>query len=208
MIKKRSNRTSKPKQGPAESALKRVKATKLNLATLAANLHKLTLTTRKDLVDSKKKILTLEEKSIGVDQSLVTIEKNIDLCHRNVCTVNETIGTHIESLTGTLMEVGKKHEDKYSSLGVRVDAVITAARSAEECHATQYAAALDKIESLEERIPRLETRIKTLEGHLDTVETMYERINLRIVSVMRMSLAIIGVLMITLGVLGWIMYRH
>ena len=201
MIKKRSNRTSKPKNGQTDNALKRVKATKLNLATLAATIQKLTLHTRRDLADSQQKILVLDEKIGKIDQ-------NLDLTHQAVCAVNEMIVGHTDTISGGLIEAERQHDEMFTVIGTRVDAVTARVRSIEECQANRYAAALEKLEVLEERMPQMETKIKTLEGNLDTIENLYAKINLRIVSVMWMSLAIIGVLMVTLGVLGWILYRH
>lgn len=64
------------------------------------------------------------------------------------------------------------------------------------------------IAPLEERLPLLESRLQALEGSMASIEQFQQKINARIINVMRMSMGIIGALVVTAIVLAMIFFKY
>lgn len=64
------------------------------------------------------------------------------------------------------------------------------------------------IAPLQERLPLLESRLQALEGSMASIEQFQQKINARIINVMRMSMGIIGALVVTAIVLAMIFFKY
>jgi chromosome segregation ATPase len=213
----------------SESALKRAKATKLDIAILTEAIQGIKADACKDLDLNQKQILLLEDKVTMVDNVIHSIGENIAQCQTVIVSVKDTLDVHARDRAAAHHEAEHEHEERYAALDDRMNALGELIRSIDERNTQQYEAIQSRIQMLEERlplledrvplledriplledrIPLLETNVKTLDNNVDRIGQFQLKINARIITVMRMSLMIIGVLVVATVVLGLIFYKH
>jgi chromosome segregation ATPase len=193
--------------GVSESVLKRTKATGLDLAVLSEQLQDLKTDTCRDLDTSRSRIQALDEQMMAVDGVIHSIDHNIGQCQTVVLAVKETLESETGHITTALRQAEEEHQGRYAVLDERINAVDAVIRSIEEKQAQQQEAVHNRIQALEERMPQMESEMKALVVNAERIEQFQQRINARIVTVMKMSLAIIGVLIVTTIVLGVFFFK-
>jgi chromosome segregation ATPase len=191
-----------------ESILKRTTASKLDIAMLVDHIHDLHADTSNDLDMHQTMIRDLDDKITSVDNAIRSVGQNIDQCQTAVLSVKQMLDDQSHDLTAAFEGAGQEHQERYAAIDERITAMGELIRSIDERTVQQYEAMQNRIQSVEDRMPRFATEVTSLQNNVNRIELAQHKINTRIITVMRMSIVMIGVIVVTAIVLGMIFFRH
>jgi chromosome segregation ATPase len=208
--------------GKPESLLKRTIATKLDVALLVDHIQTVNSGTLRDLDSNQKQLRQLEDKVLNVDTDIHTIGDNIIQCQNVILSVKDTLDVQTRSLMDAFKETEREHEERFAAIDEKMDAtadvirslddrmntVADGVRSVDEKHTQRFEEIHSRILALEERLPQLSVEVKALGSSVERLAQVQAKINVRILTVMRMSLLMVGVLVAATAVVGWIFFKH